>query len=265
MQRQRLPPSPPDTAALAPALADLHFAERSTLAVRAFGDASETGTTVTLDARCVGCTLRPAQVAHASPSAPRSVFNAPLRTDIVHRVIRWQLAQGRDKEYGAQQRGEARGSTRKVQPQKGQGRARQGMRLVPGRYGGPKAHPPRARSWRFALPRKVRQLALRVVLSAKAAEGRLHVVDALQPASHKTGQLVSTLDAWGIAGEVGLEGRAVFVDGGAVHPNLALAARGVGALDAVSAAAFTPLHVLRHPHVFVTPEALEALTARLGQ
>ena len=82
------------------------------------------------------------------------VFNAPLRMDLVHRVARWQLAQGRTNEYSAGQRGELRGSTRKMTPQKGQGRARQGMRLVPGRYGGPKAHPPEPARGNLTSPAK---------------------------------------------------------------------------------------------------------------
>ncbi len=184
--------------------------------------------------------------------------------DLVHRVARWQLAQGRTNEYSAQQRGEARGSTRKMTPQKGQGRARQGMRLVPGRYGGPKAHPPRARSWQFDLPRKVRQGGLRVLLSAKAAEGRLFVVDSLDVETHKTRALVDTLAVWGITGK-DVQGRATLVtEGTSVPPNLALASRGVQMVHAVTALQLTPLDLLRHPNLFITQAALEALTQRLN-
>lgn len=185
--------------------------------------------------------------------------------DLVQRVARWQLAQGRTNEYSAAQRGELRGSTRKMTPQKGQGRARQGMRLVPGRYGGPKAHPPRARSWQFDLPRKVRQGGLRVLLSAKASEGRLHIVDTLDVDSHKTRALVDTLSsAWGVHGK-NEEGRAVLVTGGAeVPPNLALASRGVQSVIAVTAMQLTPLDLLRHPNLFLTPQALEQLVRRLA-
>lgn len=184
-----------------------------------------------------------------------------MRSDIVHRVVRWNLAQARPDHPGAKKRGEVSGSTRKMFPQKGRGAARVGMNMVPGRYGGPKAHPPRPKSWKFTLPRKVRHLGLRVLLSAKVAEGRLHIVPSLAPPTHKTKDLLDALAAWGVEGD---EGRALFLCEQEVHPNLLLASRAQPKLSTATFRDVTALQLIKHKHVFVSEESLAMLERRLS-
>lgn len=75
--------------------------------------------------------------------------------------------------------GEVRGSGKKMRPQKGGGTARAGHKRPPHWRGGARAHGPKPRDWSYKLNKKERQLGLCVALSAKAAEGNLHVVDSV--------------------------------------------------------------------------------------
>ncbi|KAJ1877940.1 54S ribosomal protein yml6, mitochondrial, partial [Kickxella alabastrina] len=96
----------------------------------------------------------------------RSVFAAPIRTDIIHRVVTYERNMLRQGTHNSRTRSEVRGSTRKVQPQKGLGRARHGTRRAPQFVGGAKAHGPVPRSHETQIQRKVWLMALRSVLSA---------------------------------------------------------------------------------------------------
>ena len=112
---------------------------------------------------------------------PGRHFDVPIRVDIAHRVVRWQLARKRGMSTAkTKSRGEVSGTTRKARPQKGGGRARVGSLRAPQMRGGGTAHGPIPRDFEHKLQKKVRRLGLRVALSAKAAEGRLVVVEDLK-------------------------------------------------------------------------------------
>lgn len=112
----------------------------------------------------------------------------------MHRVVRWQLAKKQQGTHKAKTRREVRGGGRKPHAQKGTGRARAGTIRAPQWRGGGKAHGPVPRSHEHQLNRKVRQMGIRCVLSAKAAEGRLIVMQDMALKSAKTRELDSALD-----------------------------------------------------------------------
>ena len=112
---------------------------------------------------------------------PGRHFDVPIRIDIAHRCVRWQLARKRGVSTAkTKSRGEVSGTTRKARPQKGGGRARVGSLRAPQMRGGGTAHGPIPRDFEHKLQKKVRRLGLRVALSAKAAEGRLVVAEDLK-------------------------------------------------------------------------------------
>ncbi|KAJ2735476.1 54S ribosomal protein yml6, mitochondrial [Coemansia sp. BCRC 34962] len=127
----------------------------------------------------------------------RSVFAAPIRPDIVHRVVTYERNMKRQGTHNTRTRSEVRGSTRKVQPQKGLGMARHGTRRAPQFVGGAKAHGPVPRSHETQIQRKVWLMALRSVLSAKYAQDQLVIVDNMEVGSRKTGNLSRMLLANG--------------------------------------------------------------------
>jgi len=95
------------------------------------------------------------------------VFSTLIRTDILHRVVVWQLAKRRQGTHKAKTRKEVRGGGRKPWKQKGTGRARQGTIRAPQWKGGGVVFPPTPRSHAFDLPKKIIKLGLRIALSAK--------------------------------------------------------------------------------------------------
>lgn len=110
---------------------------------------------------------------------PGQLFNAPIRPDLVHRVVHWQLARRRQGTSKTKTRGEIAASGRKIRPQKGTGRSRQGARSSPIFRGGGRAHGPVPRNYDYPLPKNVRRNALRAVLSSKFACGQLWIVDSI--------------------------------------------------------------------------------------
>ncbi|OGO60501.1 MAG: 50S ribosomal protein L4 [Chloroflexi bacterium RBG_19FT_COMBO_48_23] len=127
------------------------------------------------------------------------VFALPFNEAVVHQALVRQLANRRLGTADTKKRGEVRGSTRKLFAQKHTGRARRGDIRSPMLVGGGVAFGPHPRSYRQAMPRKMRRLALRCVLSAKAGSGELKIVDKLELDSPKTKAVLDMLIALGIS------------------------------------------------------------------
>ena len=96
---------------------------------------------------------------------------------VLHEVVSWQLSKRRRGTAQAKTRAEVVGSTAKIYPQKGTGRARHGSRKAPIFVGGGKAFGPRHRDYSYTLPKRVRRLGLRMALAARAREGKLTLVE----------------------------------------------------------------------------------------
>jgi len=126
------------------------------------------------------------------------VVNSEVRKDILHTVVRWQLARRRQGTHNTKDRGDVRGGGKKPYKQKGTGNARQGSTRSPLLRGGGVIHGPHPRDYDFSVPRKVRQLGLRSALSYLNKEGRLFVVSDLQSADGKTKELMTRLQGFGV-------------------------------------------------------------------
>jgi large subunit ribosomal protein L4 len=127
------------------------------------------------------------------------VFAVPFNEAVVHQALLRQLANRRLGTVDTRRRGEVTGSTRKLFAQKHTGRARRGDIRSPMLVGGGVAFGPHPRSYRQDLPRKMRRLALRCVLSAKAGSGELKIVDKLELDGPKTKTVLDMLIALGIS------------------------------------------------------------------
>ena len=106
-----------------------------------------------------------------------AVFGQPVRPDILHEVVRWQLAKRRQGTHKAKTRGEVAGGGKKPYKQKGTGRARQGSIRAPQFAGGGVVHGPVPRDYSQRTPKKMKAAALRGALSDRARDGRVHVVE----------------------------------------------------------------------------------------
>ncbi|KAI7845037.1 hypothetical protein COHA_001403 [Chlorella ohadii] len=123
------------------------------------------------------------------------IFDVPIRRDILHRVVRWQLAKRQQGTHKTLGRSEVRGGGRKPRPQKGSGQSRQGTIRAPQWRGGGVVHGPVPRSHAHDLPKRVRRLGLQCALSAKTWERRLLIVEGLRPAEPRTKTALANVDA----------------------------------------------------------------------
>ena len=137
------------------------------------------------------------------------VFGITPHTAVLHEALTWQLAGRRRGTHSTLTRGEVNRTTRKLYRQKGTGRARHGARGAPVFVGGGVVFGPTPRDHSYTLPKKVRRLAIRSALSAKAAEGRIAVLDRLELAQPKTSVLAKLLRG------VAAEGKVLLVTAGA--------------------------------------------------
>nr|CAG8518348.1 14134_t:CDS:2 [Entrophospora candida] len=138
----------------------------------------------------------------------RKVFGAPIRKDILHRVVVWQRDNMRQGTHSAKTRAEVSGTGKKFAPQKGRGRARVGSHRAPHIRGGGVVHPPKPRDHGTLLQRNVRELGVRSALSTKYAQNQFIIVDKIKLKTHKTKDLLSILEknAWDPFGKNQTEG-----------------------------------------------------------
>ncbi|CAG0959180.1 50S ribosomal protein L4 [Anaerolineales bacterium] len=127
---------------------------------------------------------------------PAKIFEAPINMDLMHQAYTRQMANARLGTHETKVRGEVAGGGRKPFKQKGTGRARQGSTNAAQWVGGGRIHTPHPRSYEQSMPKKMRQAALRSVLSAKAAEAGIVVVDDFEVTELKTRVMAETLTNW---------------------------------------------------------------------
>lgn len=125
---------------------------------------------------------------------PDAVFAAPINVDLMHQAYVRQMANARLGTHKTKTRGEVSGGGRKPWRQKGTGRARQGSIRSAQWVGGGKIHTPQPRDYTQAMPKKMRQAAIRSALSVKAADHQVLVLDALELPEIKTRLMAQALD-----------------------------------------------------------------------
>ncbi|WP_456456443.1 50S ribosomal protein L4 [Thermovibrio sp.] len=129
------------------------------------------------------------------------VANAPIKKHAVWETVKWQLAKKRRGTHSTKTRGEVRGGGRKPWPQKHTGRARQGSIRAPQWVGGGVVHGPKPRDYSYNLPKKVRKVALRSVISGRVQEGNFLVVEDFSFEEPKTKRALEFLRNLGLENE----------------------------------------------------------------
>jgi 50S ribosomal protein L4 len=122
------------------------------------------------------------------------IFGIEPNEIAVQTVVKNYLANQRQGTQSAKTRSEVRGGGRKPFRQKGTGRHRQGSTTDPTQVGGGIVFAPKPRDYRYAVPKKVKRLALKSVLSAKVADKEIIVLDDLKFAEPKTKEMVKVLE-----------------------------------------------------------------------
>jgi large subunit ribosomal protein L4 len=186
-----------------------------------------------------------------------AVFGQTVRSDILHQVVRWQLAKRRQGTHKAKTRGEVNKTTRKMYKQKGTGRARHGAASAPQFRGGGKPFGPKPRDHAIGLPKKVRQLGLKIALSSKLADGKLVVLDQAILDEPKTKQLAQRMRDLGWSS-------VLLVDGEGLDQNLERAARNLVGVQLLPAIGANVYDILRRDVLALTKAAVQQLEERLA-
>lgn len=184
-----------------------------------------------------------------------AIFGLDPRDDILARMVRWQLAKRQQGTHKAKQRAEIARTGAKMYKQKGTGRARHHSARAPQFRGGGKAHGPVARSHAHDLPKKVRALALKHALSAKAKSDAIIIVDDFASKEAKTKVLVSQF------AKLGLE-NALMIGGAQIDTGFARAAANIPNIDVLPIQGINVYDIMRRGKLVLTKAAVEALEER---
>jgi large subunit ribosomal protein L4 len=184
-----------------------------------------------------------------------SIFGLEPRSDIIQRCVVWQLAKRRAGTHKVKNRGEINRTGKKMYAQKGTGNARHGSARVNIFRGGGRAFGPVVRSHEIGLPKKVRALALKHALSAKAKDGGIIVLDNVAVKEVKTKELLSRFE------NLGLD-NALIVDGAEIEAEFRNAARNIPNIDVLPVRGINVYDILRRSKLVLTKAAVDALEAR---
>lgn len=187
---------------------------------------------------------------------PKSVFAAPVREDIMHRVVNWQLAKRRAGTASSLSRGEVSRTSAKAYRQKGTGNARHGSRRANIFIGGSQAFGPKPRSFAKSLPKQVRAMGLQSALSGKAKDKKLVILDEAVAKSPKTKEMSSKLQG------LNLENALFIVDSN--DTNFELATRNIPHIKVLPTQGANVYDILRADTLVITKTAVPMLEARIN-
>lgn len=192
-----------------------------------------------------------------SMDADDAVFGLTPHAPSMRQALLAQLANRRAGSANTKTRGEVRGSTRKIRRQKGIGASRQGAIRAPHHRHGGISFGPKPRSYKQALPKRVRRLAIRSALSSKAQEGELKVIRGLELDAPKTRTVKDMLD--------GLElTRSVLLVTAASDRNVLLSSRNLPGTRALAADYLNVADLLNNRGLVMTEDAVRRAEALWG-
>ncbi|MGI6177601.1 MAG: 50S ribosomal protein L4 [Eubacterium sp.] len=180
------------------------------------------------------------------------IFGIEPNQDAVHAVVVNYLANQRQGTQSAKTRSEVRGGGRKPFRQKGTGRHRQGSSTDPSQVGGGIVFAPKPRDYRYAVPKKVKRLALKSVLSSKVLDNEIIVVDDLKMDEPKTKEMVKFL-------ENVKAGRKALIVTSEKDENVVKSANNIPGVRTSLVGTMNVYEILNHESLIVTKEAVEKI------
>ncbi|MFN3624148.1 MAG: 50S ribosomal protein L4 [Hyphomicrobium sp.] len=186
-----------------------------------------------------------------------AIFGLSPRPDLIQRMVRYQLAKRRAGTHHSQDRSEVSVTGKKMYKQKGTGGARHGDKSVPQWRGGGKAFGPKPRDHAIEMPKKVRALALRHALSAKAQAGEVVVLD---KAESKDGRTAALRDQFAKLDWTNV----LIIDGAELQADFVRAARNLPNIDVLPVQGINVYDILRRKKLVLTKAAIAALEERFA-
>ena len=184
-----------------------------------------------------------------------TIFSIEPNIPIMHQALMRQQANARTGTHDTKTRGEVRGGGRKPWRQKGTGRARQGSIRAPQWKGGGVVWGPHPRSYEQSMPKKMRRLAIRSVLSAKAQDEQLLVIQGLTQLEPKTRNMVSLLEKLPASQRSTL----IVIGPGTDEEMIYRSARNIDNVKVIRAGVVNVQDVLKHERLLLTTEAVETI------
>ena len=184
-----------------------------------------------------------------------TIFDAPVREHLFYDVVRMQLAGRRSGTAATKTRSEVSGGGKKPWKQKGTGRARAGSSRSPLWRGGGTMFGPSPRSYEYAVPKKVRKLALCSALSMKRKENKMLIVDKLELQEIKTATFVNLLRQLGFSNVLIIAQE---------NSNLEKSARNVPQVKVLRPEGLNVYDVLRYENLIITQPCVEKIQGRLA-
>jgi len=164
------------------------------------------------------------------------------KESVLHEVVQWQLSKRRRGTASVKTRGTVSGSTAKIYPQKGTGRARHGSRKAPIFVGGGITFGPHPRDYGYTLPKRVRRLGLHMALATRAHDGKLTLVEDFEVRDGRTKEFVAWASANGFDGSE----RVLLVSD---HDMVRRAARNLPWVSVIPGRGLNAYDILRHDRV----------------
>ncbi|MDV2989809.1 MAG: 50S ribosomal protein L4 [Dehalogenimonas sp.] len=181
-----------------------------------------------------------------------ALFGVPMNDAVVHQAMVAQAANGRQGTSSTKTRSEVAGSTRKIFRQKGTGEARAGSRNSGLRPGGGVIFGPKPRDYSKGLPKKMRQLAIRCLLSDKVSNGGLKVVESFSFEAPRTRDMVAVLKALEI-------GSSTIIATAGVDSAVVMSARNLPKVKTTPANQLNVVDLLKYDQLLLTEQALEVI------
>jgi large subunit ribosomal protein L4 len=187
---------------------------------------------------------------------PDEIFNVEVRADILHEVVRMQLARKRAGNACVKNRSEIRGSTKKLFRQKGTGRARRGNIKSPLLRGGGVTFGPKPKSYAFKVPKKSRRLALKMALSSKLTSNTLVLLDQLKM------DRIKTRDFQNVMNNLNIKNGLIITD--EYDETLKLSSRNVPKIKILQHEGLNVYDILKYNHLILLESALDKIGERFA-
>lgn len=184
------------------------------------------------------------------------IFNTPIKTSVLHEVVRSQLASKREGTAACKTRAMVKGSTRKLFRQKGTGNARAGSIKSPLRKGGGVIFGPTQRSYAIKVPKKVRKLALKMALSSKLEDKNIYVIDQFNLEAIKTKELANVLKT--------LELSDLLIVSDAEDTNLLLSSRNIPDIKVIKTEGLNVYDILKFKNLLLVESTIKNIEGRLS-
>ncbi len=184
------------------------------------------------------------------------VFDAPVKSELVHQVVRMQMAQRRAGTACTKNRAAVRGGGKKPYRQKGTGRARAGTRRSPLWRGGGIVFGPMPRDYGFKVNRKVRKAALRAVLTQKLRDGELKIIDRIDIPQIRTKAMLGVLE------ELGLESALILLP--TRDEAVEKSARNIPSVKVLPVEGLNVYDALLYRNLVIVQECLDRIEQRVG-